>query len=229
MARVTVEDCVDKVPNRFELVLLAAHRARQISTGAAIAVEPENDKNPVIALREIAEEQDPARRPARGPDPLDPEERRGRRAGGPVRPDAAGRAPRAGARPRRSVERQPVRRDDRGAVAAQPGKPDADRAVGGTRQWQRRWRRRKQQWSRRALIVALGLSGSRIAAALDRDPSRPGSQHCRARAAGVRGLIAGACGRGRRHDAPVRARRARPRLRSRRPTRRCSTAPTSTR
>ena len=55
MARVTVEDCVDKVPNRFELVLLAAHRARQISTGAAIAVEPENDKNPVISLREIAE------------------------------------------------------------------------------------------------------------------------------------------------------------------------------
>lgn len=55
MARVTVEDCVDKVPNRFELVLLAAHRARQISTGAAIAVEPENDKNPVIALREVAD------------------------------------------------------------------------------------------------------------------------------------------------------------------------------
>ena len=59
MARVTVEDCVDKVPNRFELVLLAAHRARQISTGAAIAVEPENDKNPVISLREIAEKKVP--------------------------------------------------------------------------------------------------------------------------------------------------------------------------
>lgn len=59
MARVTVEDCVDKVPNRFELVLLAAHRARQISTGSAIAVEPENDKNPVIALREIAEKKLP--------------------------------------------------------------------------------------------------------------------------------------------------------------------------
>jgi DNA-directed RNA polymerase subunit omega len=55
MARVTVEDCVDKVPNRFELVLLAAHRARSISNGSAITVEPENDKNPVIALREIAE------------------------------------------------------------------------------------------------------------------------------------------------------------------------------
>ncbi len=55
MARVTVEDCVDKIPNRFELVLLAAHRARQISTGSAIAVEPENDKNPVISLREIAD------------------------------------------------------------------------------------------------------------------------------------------------------------------------------
>ena len=55
MARVTVEDCVDKVPNRFELVLLAAHRARAISTGSHMTVEPENDKNPVIALREIAD------------------------------------------------------------------------------------------------------------------------------------------------------------------------------
>jgi DNA-directed RNA polymerase subunit omega len=55
MARVTVEDCVDKVPNRFELVLLAAHRARSISNGSPITVESENDKNPVIALREIAD------------------------------------------------------------------------------------------------------------------------------------------------------------------------------
>ncbi len=57
MARVTVEDCVDKVPNRFELVLLAAHRARQISSGAPILVERDNDKNPVVALRELAGEQ----------------------------------------------------------------------------------------------------------------------------------------------------------------------------
>ena len=55
MARVTVEDCVDKVPNRFELILLAAHRARAISNGSAITIDPENDKNPVIALREVAE------------------------------------------------------------------------------------------------------------------------------------------------------------------------------
>src|SRR5215813_10544792 len=55
MARVTVEDCVDKVPNRFELVLLSAHRARSIASGSHITVEPENDKNPVIALREIAD------------------------------------------------------------------------------------------------------------------------------------------------------------------------------
>ena len=60
MARVTVEDCVDKVPNRFELVLLAAHRARSISGGSAITVEADNDKNPVIALREIADETIPA-------------------------------------------------------------------------------------------------------------------------------------------------------------------------
>ncbi|MAU53613.1 MAG: DNA-directed RNA polymerase subunit omega [Roseovarius sp.] len=56
MARVTTEDCVDKVPNRFELVLLAAHRAREISAGAPITVDRDNDKNPVVALREIAEE-----------------------------------------------------------------------------------------------------------------------------------------------------------------------------
>jgi len=56
MARVTVEDCIDKVENRFELVLLAGHRARQISQGAQITVERDNDKNPVVALREIADE-----------------------------------------------------------------------------------------------------------------------------------------------------------------------------
>jgi DNA-directed RNA polymerase subunit omega len=56
MARVTVEDCVDKVPNRFDLVMLAAHRARAVADGAPITVERDNDKNPVIALREIAEE-----------------------------------------------------------------------------------------------------------------------------------------------------------------------------
>ncbi len=56
MARVTVEDCVDKVPNRFELVLLAAHRAREIASGSPLSVDRDNDKNPVVALREIADE-----------------------------------------------------------------------------------------------------------------------------------------------------------------------------
>ncbi len=56
MARVTVEDCIDKVDNRFELVLLASHRARLISQGAPITVDRDNDKNPVVALREIADE-----------------------------------------------------------------------------------------------------------------------------------------------------------------------------
>lgn len=56
MARVTVEDCVDKVPNRFDLVLLAAHRAREIAAGSAPTVDIDNDKNPVLALREIADE-----------------------------------------------------------------------------------------------------------------------------------------------------------------------------
>ena len=56
MARVTVEDCVDKVENRFELVLLSSHRARMISSGSSITVDRDNDKNPVVALREIADE-----------------------------------------------------------------------------------------------------------------------------------------------------------------------------
>jgi DNA-directed RNA polymerase subunit omega len=56
MARVTVEDCVDKVPNRFDLVMLAAHRARELSSGAPLTVDRDRDKNPVVALREIADE-----------------------------------------------------------------------------------------------------------------------------------------------------------------------------
>ncbi|WP_310468806.1 DNA-directed RNA polymerase subunit omega [Sphingomonas sp.] len=56
MARVTVEDCVDKVSNRFDLILMAAQRARQVSGGADLTIERDRDKNPVVALREIAEE-----------------------------------------------------------------------------------------------------------------------------------------------------------------------------
>ncbi len=56
MARVTVEDCIEKVPNRFNLVLLASHRARAISAGAQILVDRDNDKNPVVSLREIADD-----------------------------------------------------------------------------------------------------------------------------------------------------------------------------
>ena len=56
MARVTVEDCVDKVPNRFELVLLASHRAREIAAGSPLTVDRDKDKNSVVSLREIAEE-----------------------------------------------------------------------------------------------------------------------------------------------------------------------------
>ena len=56
MARVTVEDCVVKIPNRFELVLLAAQRAREITSGAPLTLDRDDDKNPVVALREIADE-----------------------------------------------------------------------------------------------------------------------------------------------------------------------------
>ncbi len=62
MARVTVEDCVERVPNRFELVLLAAQRARNISRGEEITVDRDNDKNPVVALREIADETIPLKK-----------------------------------------------------------------------------------------------------------------------------------------------------------------------
>jgi DNA-directed RNA polymerase subunit omega len=55
MARVTVEDCIDKVENRFELVLIASHRARMISAGSQITIDRDNDKNPVVSLREIAD------------------------------------------------------------------------------------------------------------------------------------------------------------------------------
>jgi len=56
MARVTVEDCVEKVPNRFDLVMLAAHRSRNVAAGAPLTIDRDNDKNPVVALREIADE-----------------------------------------------------------------------------------------------------------------------------------------------------------------------------
>jgi len=56
MARVTVEDCVIKIPNRFDLVMIAAQRAREVSAGAALTIDRDNDKNPVVALREIADE-----------------------------------------------------------------------------------------------------------------------------------------------------------------------------
>ena len=61
MARVTVEDCIDKVENRFDLVLLASHRARMVSSGAPITIDRDNDKNPVVALREIADQSPRAR------------------------------------------------------------------------------------------------------------------------------------------------------------------------
>src|SRR5947199_10814254 len=75
MARVTVEDCVDKIPNRFGLVLLSAHRARAISAGSQILVDRDNDKNPVVSLREIAD------------DVVDPEELREGVIGGLQRVD----------------------------------------------------------------------------------------------------------------------------------------------
>ena len=69
MARVTVEDCIDKVENRFDLVLLASHRARMISSGSQITLERDNDKNPVVALRGDCRNHRIARRPQGRPHP----------------------------------------------------------------------------------------------------------------------------------------------------------------
>ena len=110
MARVTVEDCVDKIPNRFDLVLLAAQRARQISGGADLTIDRDRDKNPVVALREIAEEtvkpkeleEADRHQPAEGP---------GRRGGRDRRAGVAERS-RRGAAPdrRRAAASDPVGR-----------------------------------------------------------------------------------------------------------------------
>ena len=99
MARVTVEDCIDKVENRFDLVLLASHRARMISSGAPITVERDNDKNPVVALREIADTTISPDDLQGGAGPLAAEIRRGRRAG--ALDGAADRRPRRHRRCRR--------------------------------------------------------------------------------------------------------------------------------
>ena len=80
MARVTVEDCVDKVSNRFDLILFAAQRARQISSGADLTIDRDRDKNPVVALREIAETTVKPKR-ARGIDRQQPAARPHRRRG----------------------------------------------------------------------------------------------------------------------------------------------------
>ena len=111
MARVTVEDCVDKVPNRFDLVLLSAQRARQISGGAELTIDRDRDKNPVVALREVAEKT------------VKPQGARGGAGRQPAaRPGRRGRRRRRGrlalrSRPRRcgSPPRRPQRNNNAGA------------------------------------------------------------------------------------------------------------------
>jgi DNA-directed RNA polymerase omega subunit len=91
MARVTVEDCVDKVENRFDLVLLASHRARMISAGSPITIDRDNDKNPVVALREIADQTVQPQDLGEELDPLAAEAYRGGRAGARDGADDRGR------------------------------------------------------------------------------------------------------------------------------------------
>ena len=92
MARLTVEDCIERVPNRFELVMLSAQRARELGSGGALTVEADNDKNPVIALREIAEDTVDLdvmrRRLVHGAEPLDDEDSQGDEIGLSIDPVA---------------------------------------------------------------------------------------------------------------------------------------------
>ncbi len=124
MARVTVEDCIDKVENRFDLVLLASHRARLISSGAPITIDRDNDKNPVVALREIADErfapedmrEDLIHSLQKHVEVDEPE------------PEAVpAMTPSCGEEPRRprGQPRHPVRPHDRGRPAARPRRPGA--------------------------------------------------------------------------------------------------------
>ena len=111
MARVTVEDCVDKIPNRFDLVLAAGFRARQLSGGAEPMLERDRDKNPVVALREIAGQADQAGRGQGRLYPLAAEACRSGRAGrGPPR----GRRPRGSLAPPGHRGRAAARPDHRG-------------------------------------------------------------------------------------------------------------------
>ncbi len=121
MARVTVEDCIDKVDNRFDLVLLAAHRARMISSGSQLTIDRDNDKNPVVSLREIAEFDDFARGFARGTGSFPAEIRRSRRAGARYR--AVDRIGRRQRRCRRYRGRR--RAHDRGRASEGPRRPGA--------------------------------------------------------------------------------------------------------
>ncbi len=121
MARVTVEDCIDKVENRFDLVLLASHRARMISSGSQITVDRDNDKNPVVALREIAETTVSPGRPEGRPDPYPAEIRRGRRAGAGSAADRG----RRGRLCRFRRHRGHLRAHDRGRAAQGPRGPGA--------------------------------------------------------------------------------------------------------
>ncbi len=127
MARVTVEDCIDKVDNRFDLVLLAAHRARMISSGSQLTIDRDNDKNPVVSLREIAEFDDFARGFARRTGSFAAEIRRSRRAGARYRA-----VDRLGRRQRRCRRHRGRRRaHDRGRAAEGPRRPGAaGRAAG---------------------------------------------------------------------------------------------------
>ena len=131
MARVTVEDCIDKVDNRFDLVLMASHRARAISSGAPISVQRDNDKNPVVALREIGDGKLSPWRSARGCHPRPAEARRDRRTGGR---GGAADGQSESADPDRAWRRGSVRPHDGRGFAARARRPDASAGAGG------RWR-----------------------------------------------------------------------------------------
>ena len=129
MARVTVEDCIDKVENRFDLVLLASHRARMISSGSQITIDRDNDKNPVVALREIAETTISPGGSEGRPDPFAAEIRRSRRAGARDVPLIGG----AGGSVDADDTEVDGRAHDRGRAAQGPRRPGAARGAAGRR------------------------------------------------------------------------------------------------
>ena len=175
MARVTVEDCIDKVDNRFDLVLMASHRARAISSGAQIYVARDNDKNPVVALREIAELEIGARRSEGRRHSRTAKARRSRRTGGRGR---AADDPCGGPRASRRRRRGAIRPHDRRRSAARARRHGAAARTGRRRRISEGFGR--DSFRRRSTVGAarLGGAGTRRAGAAPKSIHNVSNPRC---------------------------------------------------